>query len=105
MTQRSKVPLVPEIDAFLHEPARLRLLAFLAVLHRADFVYLLRHSGLSRGNLSTQMTKLGDAGFVLIEKSFEQNKPRTMYQLTDRGREALRSYKRDMTIVMEALPD
>ncbi len=43
------------------------MLAFLAMLERADFVYLLQQSGLSRGNLSVQMTRLADAGYVAID--------------------------------------
>lgn len=105
MARRKAAPMVPEIDPFLHEPARLRLLAFLSVLSRADFVYLLKQSGLSRGNLSAQMSKLSDAGFVQIEKTFVENKPRTIYQLTSEGRNALRSYKREMSVIMDALPD
>ena len=99
-----RVPLVPEIDAFVHEPARLRLLAFLAMLERADFVYLLQQSGLSRGNLSVQMTRLADAGYVAIDKSFVNNRSRTLYRLTDPGREALRAYRRDMATILSALP-
>ncbi|MFZ0430052.1 MAG: transcriptional regulator [Acidobacteriota bacterium] len=97
--------LVPAPDAFVHELARLRLLAFLSVLKRADFVYLLRQSGLSRGNLSVQMTKLSEAGLVEIEKSFVRNRPRTVYSLTARGRDTLRAYKTDMKMLLEALPD
>lgn len=65
----SREPAVPEIDRSIHEPARLRLLAFLSVLARADRVCLLRESGISKGNLSVQMTKLTDPGFVKVEKS------------------------------------
>ena len=101
----SETILVPEIDAFVHEPARLRLLAFLAMLERADFVYLIRHSGLSRGNLSVQMTKLAEAGYVEIDKRFVNNRPQTVYRLTDDGREALRVYRRDMASILEALPE
>ena len=72
---------------------------------RADFVYLLRHSGLSRGNLSVQMTKLAEAGLVEIEKSFVRNRPRTVYSLTEKGRNALRDYKTEMSALLEALPD
>jgi DNA-binding MarR family transcriptional regulator len=89
-------PTVPEIDGFIHEPARLRLLVFLSVLERADFAYLLRESGLSRGNLSVQMTKLSEAGFVNVEKSFVDNRPRTTYSLTAGGRRTLRAYKRTL---------
>lgn len=95
---------VPEIDAFVHEPARLRLLTYLSMLERADFVFLIRHSGLSRGNLSVQMTKLAEAGYVEIEKRFVNNRPQTVYRLTGAGRAALRAYRRDMASLLEALP-
>ena len=105
MSSGQQPPAVPEIDSFLHESARLRLLAFLSVLKRADFVYLLRQTGLSRGNLSVQTAKLAEAGFVEIDKSFVDNRPRTVYALTRKGRAALRAYKTDMTTLLEAIPD
>lgn len=104
MTKAALMPL-PEIDELLHEPARLRLLAFLAVVRKADFTYLLNLSGMTRGNLSVQMSKLGKAGMVTIEKSFHGNRPRTMYQLTTKGTSALRKYKKSMTALLAALPD
>jgi len=96
---------IPEIDDLLHEPARLRLLAFLSVVKRTDFTFLLKLSGLSRGNLSVQMSKLGDAKMVRIDKTFEGNRPRTIYQLTARGTNALRAYKKNMKTILAALPD
>jgi DNA-binding transcriptional ArsR family regulator len=96
---------LPEIDNLLHEPARLRLLACLAVVKRADFTFLLKLSGLSRGNLSVQMSKLADAKLVSIEKTFRDNRPRTVYQLTKQGTGELRNYKRDMKTILSALPD
>jgi DNA-binding MarR family transcriptional regulator len=102
--ERNPGAAVPDIDAFVHEPARLRLLAFLAMFERADFVFLIRHSGVSRGNLSVQMSKLAEAGYVEIDKRFVNNRPRTVYSLTNEGRAALRVYRRDMTTILEALP-
>jgi DNA-binding transcriptional ArsR family regulator len=96
---------IPQIDDLLHEPARLRLLACLSVVRRADFTFLLKLSGLSRGNLSVQMSKLSDAKLVHIEKTFRDNRPRTLYQLTKQGTDALRDYKRNMTTILSALPD
>jgi len=96
---------LPPIDDLLHEPARLRLLAFLAVVQRTDFTYLLKLTGMSKGNLSVQMNKLGDAGLVQIEKSFAGKRPRTVYELTREGREALRTYKKNLKITLDALPD
>jgi DNA-binding MarR family transcriptional regulator len=95
---------VPHIDGFIHEPARLRLLVYLSVLERADFVYLLRESGLSKGNLSVQMSKLREAGFVDVDKSLVDNRPRTTYSLTRKGRKALRAYKSVLTELLSALP-
>jgi DNA-binding MarR family transcriptional regulator len=99
-------PLLPEDpDRLLHEPARLRLLANLAVVHKADFTWLLQQTGLTRGNLSVQMTRLSDGGLVKVEKTFRDNRPRTLYELTDKGIEALRAYKKNMSLLLEALPD
>jgi DNA-binding transcriptional ArsR family regulator len=89
----------------LHEPARLRLLANLAVVRRADFTWLLTQTGLTRGNLSVQMSRLSEAGLVTVEKMFRDNRPRTLYELTEQGLDALRDYKRDMTKILDALPD
>lgn len=105
MSARTADPLVPEIDTFVHEPARLRLLTFLSVLNGADFSYLIQNSGLSPGNLSAQMSKLADAGYVEIEKSFVSNRPKTAYRLSGAGRDALRAYKRSMSLILGALPD
>ena len=105
MAAAPQPPLIPDPDSFLHELARLRLLVLLSALKRADFVYLLRQSGLSRGNLSVQMTKLAEAGYVEIEKSFVDKRPRTVYALTPKGRTALREYKSEMTALLDALPD
>lgn len=96
---------VPDIDAFLHEPARLRVLMFLAVLQKADFMYLLRESGMSKGNLSVQMGKLEEAGIVDVGKSLANGRPRTSFALTKKGRTALGHYKRTMQDILDALPD
>jgi len=104
MSERA-APEIPVVDELLHEPARLKLLAILSVVKRTDFTYLLRISGLSKGNLSVQMSRLSDAELVLIEKSFHGNRPRTMYQLTQAGRQALRAYKKNMLAILNALPD
>jgi DNA-binding MarR family transcriptional regulator len=94
-----------EPDRLLHEPARLALLASLAVVGRADFTWLLQQTGLTRGNLSVQMKRLSEANLVQVEKTFQDNRPRTLYQLTSEGTNALRKYKKTMARILEALPD
>ncbi len=96
---------VPEVDATIHELARLRLLTILSVLNRADFTFLLRQTGMSRGNLSVQMTRLADAGYVKVDKSFVDKRPRTVYSLLAKGRKALVEYRRTMEKVLSKLPD
>ena len=59
---------------------------------------------MSRGNLSVQMTKLAEAGLVDIEKSFVDNRPRTVYKLTRKGRTSLAAYKADMATLLEDAP-
>ena len=104
MKPESGLP-VEDPDRLLHEPARLRLLANLAVVHKADFTWLLQQTGLTRGNLSVQMSRLSEAGMVEVEKMFVDNRPRTLYELTERGVEALRAYKKNMSQLLDALPD
>ena len=98
-------PSVPEIDVLVHEPARLRVLALLAMVDRADFMYLLRKTGLSRGNLSVQMSKLEAAGIVHLERELVGRRPRTTYFLSDEGVDALRGYKRTLLGLIEPFPD
>jgi DNA-binding MarR family transcriptional regulator len=93
------------IDHLIHAPARLMVITYLYVVESLDFVYLKRVSGLSWGNLSTHLTKLEDAGYVSIKKTFQDKKPHTMIQLTELGRKVFREYKDDMQQVLGNLPD
>lgn len=96
---------VPKIDAFLHEPVRLRLLTLLSLIGRADFMYLLRQSDVTKGNLSVQMAKLVEGGIVTVDKSLVNSRPRTTFALTVQGRKALRQYKQTMGEILAVLPD
>ena len=96
---------IADIDRLVHEPARLMILASLYVVESADFVFLLRQTGLTWGNLSSHMRKLETAGYIEVEKEFVDRKPHTMLKLTDRGRGAFREYRRSMEEVFEGLPE
>ena len=93
-----------EIDRLIHEPARLAIVALLAVVESADMVFLQRQTGLTMGNLSSHVTKLEAAGYVRIDKTFAGRRPRTMLALTPEGRAALEIYRRQMQAVLEGLP-
>ena len=78
-----------ELDRLIHEPARLSLLTALSVCRSADFLYLQRLTGLSKGNLSSHLSKLEASGLVAIEKEFVGKTPNTKIALTRSGRGAI----------------
>ncbi|MFZ5516938.1 MAG: winged helix-turn-helix domain-containing protein [Candidatus Zhuqueibacterota bacterium] len=96
---------VPDIDRVIHEPARLIIMAYLYVVESADFLFLMRQTGLTRGNLSSHMSKLEAAGYVLVEKEFVAKIPRTMLKLTQAGRDAFQMYRQRMKELFEELPE
>jgi DNA-binding MarR family transcriptional regulator len=93
-----------EIDRVIHEPARLLITAHLYVVESADYVFLMRNTGLTWGNLSSHLSRLETAGYVEITKEFVERKPHTMVKLTDEGRTAFDAYRRQMKALFEDLP-
>jgi len=75
-----------KIDKLIHEPSRYMLMAYLYVVEVADFLFLVRQTGMTWGNLSAHLSKLEAAGYVVIEKEFLGKKPHTTVRLTDEGR-------------------
>ena len=90
----------PEIDRLIHEPARLKLVANLYVVDEADFVFLARRTGLTAGNISSHMARLEQAGYVAIEKTFVDKRPRTAYALTTTGRAAFDEYRQTVETLL-----
>jgi DNA-binding transcriptional ArsR family regulator len=85
-----------EVDRLIHEPARLMLMALLYNVSSADFLFLLSETGLTKGNLSSHLSKLEAAGYVAIAKEFVGKLPRTTCRLTPQGRQAFDHYRRQM---------
>jgi DNA-binding MarR family transcriptional regulator len=96
---------IANVDRLVHEPGRLLVLACLAVVTRADFLYVMRETGLTQGNLSSHLSKLEGAAYVSVEKTFVGKVPRTVLTLTDRGREALRAYRTQLMDALGRLPE
>ncbi len=96
---------IAEIDKLIHEPARLLIMAYLYVVESADFVFLVRQTGLTWGNLSAHLSKLEAAGYVDIVKEFVGKKPHTMLNLTEEGCAAFREYRQNMKQVLGNLPE
>jgi DNA-binding transcriptional ArsR family regulator len=92
---------VIDLDRLLHEPARLVIVALLSGLKEADFLYLLRESSLTKGNLSSHLSKLEEAGYIEIEKTFRGKIPLTLVRLTKTGRAAFKVYKKAMNGLLD----
>lgn len=84
------------LDRRVHDPARLAILTALSACERADFLFLQRITGLTKGNLSSHLSKLEEAGLVEIEKRFVAKKAQTLVRLSDDGRWTIDRYWREM---------
>lgn len=92
------------IDRLVHEPARLHILTVLSLVEGADFLFLMRQTGLTRGNLSSHLAKLEEAEYVEIRKEFVEKIPHTVVMLTATGRRALQAYRQQMAEVLKKVP-
>ena len=81
-----------EVDRLVHEPARLLLLTILYAVESADFLYLQRQSNLTKGNLSAHLSRLEEAGYITITKTYRGKIPMTLCQMTEIGRQAFEGY-------------
>ena len=92
----TKNPVLQSVDKLIHEPARLNIMAHLYVVESADFLFIMRQTGLTFGNLSAHMSKLENAGYLTILKEFIGKKPHTMLKLTKEGKQAFEEYRKQM---------
>jgi DNA-binding transcriptional ArsR family regulator len=90
-----------DLDRVIHEPARLLIVTLLATVIEADFLYLLQATELTKGNLSTHLAKLEEAGYIEIEKAFRGKIPLTLARLTREGLGALESYRKEMSALLK----
>jgi DNA-binding MarR family transcriptional regulator len=85
-----------DLDRVIHEPGRLILVALLAGVERTDFLYLQHETEMNKGTLSSHLTRLEEAGYVEIEKTFRGKVPQTLLKLTPQGRRAFEKYRREI---------
>ena len=81
-----------ELDPLLHSQLRLSIISLLIGLKSATFTYLLEKTGATRGNISVQLKKLEEAGYIEIDKSFQDNYPLTTCRITRKGISAFENY-------------
>ena len=80
------------LDPLLHSELRLAVMSILLGVEEADFVFLKAQTGATSGNLSVQIDKLQQAGYIEVSKGFKGKMPQTLCRITDRGRDAFASY-------------
>jgi DNA-binding MarR family transcriptional regulator len=80
------------LDPVLHSQLRLAIVSILTGLEEARFSYLKEKTGATAGNLSVQLTKLKEAGYIHISKRFKDNYPLTTVRMTEKGRKAFEAY-------------
>ena len=83
--------MLPKLDPLLHSELRLAVMSLLAGVDEADFTYLKEQTGATSGNLSVQIDKLSEAGYIEVEKGFRGKVPRTVCRITPTGTEAFRA--------------
>jgi DNA-binding MarR family transcriptional regulator len=94
-----------EVDRLVHEPARLAVMSLLYVVESADFIFLMNQTGLTWGNLSAHISKLEEAGYMAVKKTFKGKRPNTTLRLTPLGRDAFRDYVQIMRQALDNLPE
>lgn len=80
------------LDPLLHSELRLAVMSILVSADEADFQYLKQQTGATAGNLSVQIDKLQQAGYISVEKGYEGKRPRTTCRITPQGLQAFEQY-------------
>jgi len=85
-----------ELDRVIHEPGRLMIAALLYSVERVDFLYLQHETEMNKGTLSSHITRLEEAGYVEVEKTYRGKVPQTLLRLTKTGRKTFERYRRNL---------
>ncbi len=81
-----------ELNPLLHSELRLGVMSILISVESADFTYIRKQTGTTAGNLSVQIEKLKEAGYIDVTKSFKGKMPCTTCKITQQGIEAFQQY-------------
>ena len=85
-----------DLDPLLHSQLRLAITSILVGADEADFVFLREKTGATGGNLSVQIDKLREAGYIKVTKSFKGRMPRTTCKITSTGLKAFENYVKSL---------
>ena len=81
-----------ELDPILHSQLRLAVVSLLISVKEAEFAFLKEKTNASAGNLSVQISKLKEAGYIEVTKQFKDNYPLTICKITQVGVQAFEDY-------------
>jgi DNA-binding MarR family transcriptional regulator len=85
-----------DLDPILHSQLRLSIVSILMTVEEAEFTFIKESTGAAAGNISIQIKKLQEAGYVKVEKTFKNNYPNTTVSMTKKGIKAFESYVNDL---------
>ncbi len=85
-----------DLDPLLHSQLRLAVMSLLMGVESAEFTWLKEKTGSTAGNLSVQITKLKDAGYIKVSKKFNENYPQTMCRITELGQQKFNEYVKSL---------
>lgn len=91
-----QIKTISELDRVIHEPGRLMLVALLSAVEKSDFLYLQHETGMNKGTLSSHLSRLEEAGYVQVSKTYRGKVPQTLLCLTATGRNAFGQYRRKL---------
>ena len=87
---------INELDRVIHEPGRLMIVALLFAIDQCDFLYLQHETEMNKGTLSSHLSRLEEAGYVEVVKTYRGKVPQTLLSLTASGREAFKQYRKKL---------
>ena len=85
-----------DLDPILHSQLRLAVMSLLISVKEAEFTFLKEKTNATAGNLSVQIQKLKDAGYIDVIKQFKDNYPQTICRVTNTGIKAFEQYVKDL---------
>ena len=87
---------IADLDRVIHEPGRLMIMALLFAVERSDFLYLQHETAMNKGTLSSHLSRLEEAGYIAVTKTYRGKVPQTLLCLTGAGRKAFEQYRRNL---------
>ncbi len=95
-----QIRLIGDLDRVIHEPGRLMIVALLSAVESADFLYLQNETAMNKGTLSSHISRLEEAGYVQVVKTYRGKVPQTLLSLTKVGRKTFEQYRRQLKEVL-----